>query len=182
MSTMNSEQELTPTQGKIIAAVVSIIVIVGMVLIIAWIDRRNADSLEKETAEEERELDEMKQQQEIDEICGARLTKYTVNGTLDLEQFLYSYGFTATENGWVGDNGCLLFDYSTGESAPTMRYKYDEDDANEYERQISYDAAAIDNVPVKIGARSFTMSREDLAALGRIVMKDPSDFQLTKTE
>lgn len=180
MSTMNSEGEWTPEEGKFVAVVVSMIVVaaIAFIFFILWADRKNADSIEKDAAKEEREVDEMEQQEEIDELCGVRLTKYTVNGTLDLEQFLYAYGFAATENGWVGDNGCLLFDYSTNENAPTIRYKYDEDDANEYERTVSYDPAAVDNVPVKIGARSWTMSRDDITALGRIIMKDPSDFTL----
>lgn len=176
---MSDKKELSEQQGKIIVAVIAGVVILALVVIILKIDRWNADSLEKETTKQEKETEELRTQQEADELCGERLTQYTVNGVLDLEQFLYSYGYKATETGWVGDAGKLIFDYSSNPDQPVLHFVSGED---EYEHKISYspDNADLDCVNAKVGARSFTMTRSDMAALGRALLGNFSDFELTK--
>lgn len=172
-------KELTEWQGKAIVVAIASIVIFAMVMVIVKLDRWNADNLEKETTKEEKETEEITTQKETDELCGERLTRYTENGVLDLEQFLYSYGYKATETGWVGDAGKLIFDYSSNPERPTLRFISGE---KEYERTISYspDNGDLDCVNAKIGARSFTITRNDMTAIGRVIVGDFSDFQLTK--
>lgn len=179
MSKEFDESNLSEKQGKIIVAIISTIVIAAMVVLIVKIDHWNAESLERSMSKEEEETEAL-EQKNIDDLCGERLVSYTVDGKFDLEQFLYSYGFKATENGWIGEEGRLRFDFSTGEETPTIRYQYN-DSGEEYQRTMTA-SKTVDDVNAKIGARFFTMSRDDVTALGRIVMGDPSDFQLTSSE
>lgn len=175
----NKNKELSEWQGKAIVVAIASVVILALVIVIVKIDRWNADSLEKETTKQEKETEEFKTQEEADELCGERLTRYTENGVLDLEQFLYSYGYQATESGWVGDAGKLIFDYSSDANQPVLRF---ESGDKKYEHIISYspNKADLDCVNAKVGARSFTMTRGDMTALGRAIVGDFSEFELTK--
>lgn len=175
----NKNKELSERQGKAIVVVIASIVILASVIVIVKVDRWNADNLEKETIKQEKETEEFKTQEEADELCGERLTRYTNNGVLDLEQFLYSYGYKATETGWVGDAGKLIFDYSSDANQPVLRFESGEK-RYEYVTSYSPNNADLDCVNARVGARSFTMTRGDMTALGRAIVGDFSEFELTK--
>lgn len=175
----DKNKELSEWQGKVIVSVIAGIVILALVIVVVKIDRWNADSLEKETTKQEKETEEFKTQQEADELCGERLTTYTENGVLDLEKFLYSYGYQATETGWVGDAGKLIFDYSSDSNQPVLHFECGEK-IYEYATSYSPNNADLDCVSARVGARSFTMTRGDMTALGRALLGDFGDFELTK--
>lgn len=160
---------------KIVFVVSSVAVIVLAMLIIIRLDRWNADSIEREARKEEEQTEAEMREAEADELCGQRLTQYTSNGVLDLEQFLYSYSYENTESGWAGAEGTLRFDFSSSETRPIMRFANTKD---EYERIVSYtpNSADLDCVSAKLGTKSFMMTRSDVTALGRILVGDYGDF------
>ena len=171
----DEEEELTPAQGKIIVIILTILFTIFLVVMIIHLDRWNARQIEndlrKAESEEQAELMDL---DEIDKLCGERLSEYTENGVFDLEHFLYGYGFRATETGWVGDEGKLIFDFTQGDT-PTLRFQVDD---REYQRTLTNNPSKIDNVNTKIGAKQFVMGRDDVTAIGRVIMGETCDFEL----
>lgn len=168
-------EEMTEKRGRTLAICVGIIAVtLAICVLILFYDRKFAASYDDEEDEYATEAYEG----QADDVCGQRLTQYTSDGELDLEQFLYSYGYKPTESGWVGEEGVLSFDYSMNDARPIIRFNTG---AKKYERQVSVTQDdTIDCVQAKIGVKHFTMSRADMTAIGRIIIGITDDFNETE--
>ena len=166
--------EMSEDQGRSLAICLGILVVtLAICVLILFYDRKNAANLDAEGDNVESEVEVYDGQ--ADEVCGQRLTQYTNDGVLDLEQFLYSYGYKPTESGWVGEEGVLNFDYSKNDSKPIIRFDTGE---KKYKRQTSVTSDdTVDCVRAQIGVKKFTMSRDDMTAIGRIIIGITDDFE-----
>jgi hypothetical protein len=166
--------DLTPRQEKFVIFIISTVLFCILVFTVVSRDgdygaRVNAADTQQESSEQDYQA-ELKVR--TDELCLERVKSCTKDEILSLDDFLARYKCKYSNDEWANENGTLSFDLGSNES-PALRYV--DKNGNSYTRALTRELNDDCNY-AKIGNNMLPLSKDDITALGRVLVGDTSGF------